>query len=240
MKIGWAGLVFAGLLGTGRLQGQSAGSAEVRFHFERQGMPVTRFTIVVPREGSGRYEAEVVEEPGSGSGSGRASGMRVDREAVEGSSAGRNVVEAMVLQPDTVERIFKGAAALKDFRMDCGSKAKNIADTGAKTLSYSGPEGAGSCTYNYAENKTVKMLTELFLGMAVTMDEGRRLAFDHRYDRLGLDAELDTLTQALADQRAVEPGLIAPVLRGIVADTELMQRARERAARLLDGAGLSR
>lgn len=237
MKIGWAGVVFAGLLGAGRLQGQSAGSAEVRFHFERPGMPVPQFTIVIPREGSGRYEAEVEQEPvgNSASGSGRASGVRV-----EGSPVARNVVETMALQPETVERIFRGAATLENFRVACASKAKNIADTGVKTLSYRGPEGTGSCTYNYAENKSVLMLTDLFLGMAVTMDEGRSLAFEHRYDRLGLDAELETLKQAVEDKRAVEVGLIAPVLRGIIADTELMQRARERAARLLDGAGLSR
>ena len=33
----------------------------------------------------------------------------------------------------------------------------------------------------------------MFLAIAFTMDEGRKLEFLHRYDRLGLDAEMNSL-----------------------------------------------
>ena len=50
----------------------------------------------------------------------------------------------------------------------------------------------GSCVYNYSDNKNVALLTDTFLGIAFTLDEGRKLDFLHRYDRLGLDAEMTT------------------------------------------------
>src|SRR5205823_7571283 len=106
------------------------------------------------------------------------------------------------------------------------SKAKNIADTGKKTLTYTGPDGSGSCTYNYSENKTIDMLTNTFLAIAYTLDEGRRLEFLHRYDRLGLDAEMSLLLQEVGAGRALELGTIAPALAAIVDDTAVIQRVR--------------
>ncbi len=137
----------------------------------------------------------------------------------------------------TVAKIFKAARELKHFDMDCASKAKNIANTGEKTLSYTGADGKGSCVYNYSENKQIKMLTDDFLAIAETMDEGRRLAYLHRYDRLGLDAETIALEQAAAAGRATEFGTIAPVLSSIAGDPAVMERVRLRVAKLLERAG---
>ncbi len=60
---------------------------------------------------------------------------------------------------------------------------------GRKTLRYSGPDGEGSCVYNFSENKNVVELTDLFQGIVRTLEVGRKLDFDHRFDRLGLDEE---------------------------------------------------
>jgi hypothetical protein len=121
--------------------------------------------------------------------------------------------------------------------MECASKAKNIADTGKKTLSYKGSDGQGSCLYNYSESKGVTQLTDLFQAIAFTMDEGRKLEFMHRFDRLGLYSEIDILNREINDKRALEVGNIAPALQAIIADEDLMQKVRERAARLLAEAG---
>ena len=102
----------------------------------------------------------------------------------------------MTLTSATAEKIFKTARRSIASTSSVRTKAKNIADTGKKTLSYTGPDGHGSCTYNYSENKSVTQLTEMFLRrLPYTMDEGRKLEFLHRYDRLGLDAEMITLDQ---------------------------------------------
>ena len=133
-------------------------------------------------------------------------------------------------------KIFKAARELNEFNGVCASKLKNIADTGKKTLSYSAADGHGSCEYNYSENKGVTMLTDTFMGIAYTLDEGRRLEFLHRYDRLGLDAEMITLSQEVDAGRALELGTIAPTLAAIADDTAVLQRVRLRATKLLEQA----
>ena len=82
--------------------------------------------------------------------------------------AAQHIDRPINLNSGTVAKIFKEARSLNHFNVECASKAKNIADTGNKILTYSGPDGSGSCVYNYSENKTVDMLTDIFLGIAYT------------------------------------------------------------------------
>jgi hypothetical protein len=133
-----------------------------------------------------------------------------------------------------VTKIFKLARSVDRFDMACDSKAKNLANTGKKTLTYAGPDGRGSCVYNYSDNKNVTALTDMFLAIAFTMDEGRRLEFLHRYDRLGLDAEISSLAHEEKEGRAMELGTIAPTLSAIEGDTALIQRVRLQAGKLLE------
>ena len=83
-------------------------------------------------------------------------------------------------------------------------------------------------------------LTDFFQGMAYTLDEGRRLEFRQRYDRLGLDQEMATLLAQADAGRAPELGTIAPVLEALVADGDLLERVRLRARKLLDRAQADR
>lgn len=196
----------------------------ISFQFERAGLPVPKFTIKVQENGSGSYQADVV--PGVGSYEG----------ASMSAEATQHVSREIVLGPATVAMLFKTARALNHFNIDCDSKMKNIANTGAKTLSYSGADGKGSCTYNYSENKDVTALTNTLLAIGYTLDEGRRLAFLHRFDRLGLDAEINTLRDEAKDGHALELETIAPVLTSIVNDEQVMQRVRQTASKLLERA----
>ena len=147
---------------------------------------------------------------------------------------GKHIDRPITLSPATVTKIFKLARSLDRFDIACDSKAKNIANTGKKTLTYAGPDGRGSCVYNYSENKSVSALTDMFFAIAFTLDEGRRMEFLHRYDRLGLDAEISSLAQEEKEGRALELGTIAPTLSAIENDTALIQRVRLQAARLLE------
>ncbi|GGA62624.1 hypothetical protein GCM10011507_12720 [Edaphobacter acidisoli] len=193
----------------------------ISFQFERTGLPVPKFTIKVEENGSGTYQADVI--PGVGD-----SGSGAPAEATQ------HVNRAITLTPATVAEMFKTARALKYFSVQCDSKAKNIANTGAKTLSYSGADGHGSCSYNYSENKDITSLTNTFLAIAFTLDEGRRLAFLHRFDRLGLDAEINTLADQAKSGGALELGTIAPTLSSIASDDQVMERVRVRASRMLE------
>jgi hypothetical protein len=200
----------------------TATQPEVTFQFERPGLPVPKFTVVVHEDGTGSYRGE--EAPVSGGAGGS-------------PTPGRSIDRPIKLSSQTAETIFKTARSLDYFNIPCASKAKNIADTGKKTLSYNGSDGHGSCLYNYSENKSVTQLTDTFQALAFTMDEGRRLDFLHRYDRLGLYSEMDTLIHEIEEKRAIEIGNIAPALTSIVADEQLMQRVREKAAKLLAQTG---
>ena len=198
------------------LQGQ------VSFQFERAGVPVPRYSLEIHEDGTGRYQAdESASVPSPSSSAAQYVG-------------GKHIDRTITLSPATVAKIFKQARALDHFNVACDSKAKNIANTGKKTLSYVGPDGQGSCVYNYSDNKSVAALSDMFLAIAFTMDEGRRLEFLHRYDRLGLDAEMNSLANEAQAGRALELGTIAPTLDSIAGDTALMQRVRLRAEKLLE------
>ena len=105
---------------------------------------------------------------------------------------------------------------------------------GKKVLSYSGADGSGSCTFHYSQDKNVAMLAETFLSIAYTMDIGRKLEFEHRFDRLGLDAEMISLQHSVEDKSALELGTISATLSAIAKDVDLMQRVRVLAAKLLE------
>jgi hypothetical protein len=200
--------------------GPSTKQAEVSFQFDRTGLPVPRFTLRIGEDGTGHYQADQAEMPAT------ANSMR--------GQAAQHIDRPVNLTAGTVSKIFKAARASNYFNIECASKAKNIADTGKKTLSYTGSDGSGSCTYNYSEIKTIDTLTNTFLAVAYTLDEGRRLEFLHRYDRLGLDSEMTTLSQEVQAGRALDLGTIAPTLAAIADDTALIQRVRLRAKKMLD------
>ena len=193
---------------------------EVSFQFDRKGLPVPRYTLWLYEDGTGRYVADQAEIPAT------ATSMR--------GQAAQHVDRPINLSPSTVAKIFKEARALNYFNIECASKAKNIADTGTKKLSYTAADGSGSCVYNYSENKTISTLTDTFLAIAYTMDEGRTLEFLHRYDRLGLDAEMISLSQEVEAGRALELGTISPTLAAIADDTAVIQRVRLKAAKMLE------
>jgi hypothetical protein len=193
---------------------------EVSFQFDRIGLPVPHFTLRLRENGTGTYQAEQAEIPATAN-------------SIRGQAA-QHIDRPINLTPGTVAKIFKTARTLNHFNIECASKAKNIADTGTKTLNYVGSDGSGSCVYNYSENKNVVLLTETFLAIAYTMDEGRKLEFLHRYDRLGLDAEINFLAQEVQEGRALELETISPTLAAIADDTAVIQRVRVRAAKMLE------
>jgi hypothetical protein len=203
--------------------GASAVSSEVSFQFERAGLAVPKYAIVLHEDGTGTYFAEFAPVSTGGG-------------AMGVSTATKPLSQPLRISSPTTQMIFSAARALDRFNIPCESKAKNIADTGKKTLSYTGADGQGSCVYNYSENKSIAQLTDTFQAISQTMDEGRKLEFLHRFDRLGLYSEMDVLSHEVEEKRVLELGNIAPALRSIVADEALMQKVRERAAHLLAAA----
>lgn len=217
-------LVMLAGLGSGAwAQAVNQGVPRVSFAFDRPGLPVPRYTVTVLDSGDTVYEGE---EAGPAA-------PKTVSDAPDAAVSGRPFKLAVKLSPATTKRIFSTAKSLKGFNLDCGSHLKNIADTGKKTLSFAGPDSRGECTYNYSDNKSVTLLTDTFLGITDTMDQGRRLDHLHRYDRLGLDAAITSLAEQVTEGRALELGTIAETLRSIAGDANVMQRVRVKASQLL-------
>lgn len=129
-------------------------------------------------------------------------------------------------------RIFATARAKKYFAFPCESKLK-VAFQGAKRFSYAGPEGSGSCEFNFSKDKDIEELQNSLLAVETTILCGARLEKLLQHDRLGLDEELGNLTMWAKDGSAQEMGAIRDTLTRIASDEEVMDRARRKARLLL-------
>jgi hypothetical protein len=136
---------------------------------------------------------------------------------------------------ETLERMRLGEHAAKSGK--CETKAKNIAKSGEKTIRYEEAGRIAECTFNYSDDAGLMGAIATFQAIAETMQRGERLQHDLRYDRLGLDAEMESLLDAQKSGSAIEIGNIAPVLQSLVQDDQVIDRVRRRAARLLQDAG---
>ena len=81
-------------------------------------------------------------------------------------------------------------------------------------------------------------MASAFQAIAETIQIGDKLKHDHRFDHLGLDADLDELTAEAKQAGRSELQNIAPILQSIVDDDEVMASARRKARSLLQDASL--
>ncbi len=98
---------------------------------------------------------------------------------------------------------------------------------------YKSAQVQGSSTYNYSQNPDVQQLTQLFLGLATTLDYGRKLAWNYRFDKLGMNQTLRELEDLQASHQVEELAAIEPILRKIADDSSLMHISRQSAQHLL-------
>ena len=196
----------------------NADQGVVSFAFSwKEGIPWQSFAVRVQPDGKTHFEG--TPSPSEG-----------DTDPVE---------QDFVMSEANRQRIFEAAQKLNYFQGDFDSHLKRIAQTGSKTLTYQSSRVHGSSTYNYSQNPAVQQLTQLFLGLANTIDCGRRLAWSYRFDKLGLDQRLRELEQLQAGHQAEELSAIEPILRKIADDPNLMHISRQSAAHLLKASSAS-
>ena len=188
-------------------RGAPVAGAEVVFRFTAVVASLPSYMFKVREDGSGTFESS----------------------KVAGDGSTQRVVKPLMITAKTAGGIYSGAKAVKEGGFECASKATGIAHMGVKVLEF----GGGGCTYDYSENKAVMGLTETFQAMAAMLEAGERLAFQHRYDRLGLNDEMMSLVAEVKAGRAIEVGNIAGILRSLVDDGDVLERVRVRAAELL-------
>jgi hypothetical protein len=118
----------------------------------------------------------------------------------------------------------------------CQSRRKGIASIGRMTLTIYTNDETVQCVFEYSDDESLNAAADAFEAIAETVQEGARLDHLHRFDRLGLDAEIDSLIAQAKDGRAIEVQNIAPVLQSIVDDDRVIERVRRKAARLIQDA----
>ena len=75
-----------------------------------------------------------------------------------------------------------------------------------------GPQGQGSCTFNYSRDKEIQALGDSLVGVAETLREGARLEMLLQHDRLGLDKEMEYIVEASKDGRLRQVCTISGIL----------------------------
>ena len=197
-------------------------SASVRFSFDwPQGIPWQKYAIDVQADGKAHFDGVPHAED--------TRDTDPYRQDFSMSAANR-------------QKIFELSQKLGYFHGDFDSHLKHIAQTGKKTLEYHSSQIQGATTYNWSQNADVETLTKLFQAIAMTIDYGRKLAFQYRFDKLGMDERLKELQQLQASHEVEEIGIIAPILHKIAADPNMMNISRLAAKHLLEtmnGSGLT-
>lgn len=153
------------------------------------------------------------------------------------ATSGAPYMEKFEVTAPTRERIFQLAEQANYFQGDFDFKKHRIADSGTKTLSYADPHQQHTTTYNWSENPAIQDLTKIFQGMVNTEESARRMLYYRRYDKLGLEPELQRLEDMAKSGDAIELQSIAPLLQQITQDSSVLHVARQRAERLLKKAG---
>jgi hypothetical protein len=130
-------------------------------------------------------------------------------------------------------RLFRYAKEANYFQGDFTFKKHAVAGTGTKKLTYSDSARHFNTAFDYSDNKAIQEITNFFQGVSNTIEQGRKLQFMHRFDKLGLEDELKAMESAAESHNLEELQIIASTLESIAGDRTVLNIARQRAQRLL-------
>lgn len=198
---------------------QDAPRAQIRFTYENPKLQPQKYVVTVDEDGSGHFLSEVGPP------------VKNDADNVPVGPQDRPIHISRELR----QEIFAVARKNKLFAIACDGREKNVAFQGSKTLEYEGPEGKGSCTYNWSKSSQIEKLTDQFESVATTLEEGAKLQRQYEHGRLSLDMEMEFLEQMVHEGRAIEVENIAPILTALAGDEAILQRVQRRARALLQG-----
>ena len=213
MKLAW--LAIGTLALAAHSQAPAARESVVQVNFSNPGLSPSQWAITLHPDGSGHFRSPIGKAPDDGQEMGTP-GVDRDIQVSAGFAA----------------RVFDVAKRQNWFNEPCESHLK-VAFQGWIQLSYTGTEGAGSCTFNYSKNKEIQTLGESMVSVALTILEGARLEMLLQHDRLGLDTEMKALTEAVRDGRAQQVGTIRGILGRLAHDDGVLERVRRSAIALL-------
>jgi hypothetical protein len=185
----------------------------VTFDFALPGGTPPHYSIAVEPNGKATYRADEVP-------------------ATDHAALQPYLYQFLVSEP-TRNRIFELARALNYFQSDFEFHGGRIANMGAKTLTFKEGNRETHASFNYSANPRVQELTTIFQKMETTLEYGRKLEYLHRFDRLGLEAELKSMEEQAKDKQLGELQVAAPQLEKIFNDSAVFNVTRRRAEHLL-------
>jgi hypothetical protein len=218
MKSCWLAVALLAVASPAAANGQAPSAADPTFQldFSDPGLSPSQWTLTLRPDGTGHFRSPAGKPPNAAT-----QGIvppAVDRDIQVSAAYAR--------------RVFAAAERHRWFNEPCESHVK-VAFQGWKTLTYTGPHGQGSCTFNYSKDREIEDLGDSLLAVAETILEGARLELLLQHDRLGLDAEMAFLVEAVGDGRAQQVCVIREILEQLAQDDTVLERVRKRARMLL-------
>ncbi|HUH61724.1 MAG TPA: hypothetical protein VLZ50_01955 [Terracidiphilus sp.] len=198
------------------LAGRSQQSAVFRADFSNPEVVPSHWTLTLHPDGSGHFHSERGDSPPQ------------DPPTFEAPNVDRDVQ----VSESFADRVFHQVRDDAIRHGVCESHMK-VAFQGWKTVSYSGPEGHWSCQFNFSRNKDVQALGDSLMAAAGTIVEGARLETLLQHDRLGLDKEMEYVSDAAGDGRLTQICTIRGILERLADDSAVLDRVRKRARTLL-------
>jgi hypothetical protein len=187
--------------------------------FSNPDLSPSHWTMIIRLDGNGHFQSQRGRAP------------TLEQPSIDPPSVDRDIK----FSEEFVQRVFQIAQNKKLFKGDCESHLK-VAFQGWKKISYSGPEGSATCEFNYSKDKEIQTLSESLVAVATTIVEGAKLESLLQHDRLGLDREMEYLSEAVSDGRAQQICAIQGILERLAEDSGVMERVRKRAKLLLAAA----
>jgi hypothetical protein len=210
----WLGLALASAVLA--LPAQGDRSSVLKVEFSNPGLTPAKWTLVLHADGSAHFRTD----------QGAIAAAR--SQMIEPPAVDRDVQ----LSQEFANRVFDTIHHHNLLNDGCESHLK-VAFQGWKKMTYSGPDGDGSCEFNYSKNKDIQTLGESLVAVASTIIEGARLELLLQHDPLGLDKEMEYLKEASDDGRLQQMCAIQGILTKLEDDPGVMERVRRRARLLL-------
>jgi hypothetical protein len=214
MKAAW--LLFAVLGLAARGQTVPPADPAVQVDFSNPGLSPPQWTLVLHSDGRGHFRSQMGRVPEGG------------QKEIEAPGVDRDIQ----VSAQFAGRVFSAAQRHNWFNDPCESHMK-VAFQRWKTLTYTGPQAQGSCTFNYSSDKEIEALGDSLIAVAETILEGARMEVLLQHDPLGLDEEMEFLTESVADGRAQQICAIREILERLAQDDGVLGRVRKRARALL-------
>lgn len=192
----------------------------VIFDLNFPGATPSHYTVAVNGDGKAAYQSNGGETTATGA-----------------QSAGDPNIVAFTMSDAARNRVFALVRKLNYLSGNYDYTRTRVANTGAKTLVFADSSRHNATAYNYSQNPEIQELTRFFQSVSSTMEFGRRLEHDLRFDKLDLPKQLDLMLGEARDKQLAELQAVVPVLQRISADPTVMRIARVNSDRLLAMAG---